>query len=93
MRLMDEAGAVAAIRYSHGPVVTAHVDAIDFHSPVQVGAFLEAASRVVAVGTTSMTVEVALEAEDQNTGERHVATTGKLVFVAVDGEGRPRPVQ
>jgi len=89
---MDEAGAVAAIRFSHGPVVTAHVDAIDFHSPVLVGVFLEATSRVVAVGTTSMTVEVVLEAEDQHTGERHVATTGRMVFVAVDGEGRPRPI-
>ena len=64
MRFMDEAAGVAAIRYARGSVVTAHVDAIDFRAPVPMGAFLEASARVVAVGRTSMTVEVVLD-EDQ----------------------------
>src|ERR1035437_6163467 len=55
MRFMDEAAAVAAIRYSRGPVRTAHVDAIDFHTPVPIGVFLEASARVIGVGRTSMT--------------------------------------
>ena len=93
MRFMDEAAAVAAIRYSHGSVVTAHVDAIDFHSPVPIGVFLEASSRVIAVGTTSMIVEVVLEAEDRHTAARTVTTSGRFVLVAVDAEGKPRRVQ
>ena len=92
MRFMDEAAAVAAIRYARGSVVTAHVDAVDFRAPVQIGAFLEASSRVVAVGRTSMTVEVVLESEDQETAHRTITTTGRFVLVAVDAEGRPREV-
>jgi len=90
---MDEAAAVAAIRYSRGSVVTAHVDAIDFHSPVPIGVFLEASSRVIAVGTTSMIVEVVLEAEDRHTAARKVTTSGRFVLVAIDAEGKPRPVE
>jgi acyl-CoA hydrolase len=93
MRFMDEAAAVAAIRYSRGSVVTAHVDAIDFHSPVPVGVFLEASSRVIAVGTTSLIVEVILEAEDRHTAARTVTTSGRFTLVAVDDNGRPRPVR
>jgi acyl-CoA hydrolase len=93
MRFMDEAAAVAAIRYSRGSVVTAHVDAIDFHSPVPIGVFLEASSRVIAVGTTSLIVEVILEAEDRHTAARTVTTSGRFTLVAVDDNGRPRPVR
>jgi len=57
-------------------VLTAHVDAIDFRAPVPIGAFIEAIARVVAVGRTSMTVEVVLEAEDRHTAARMVTTTG-----------------
>jgi acyl-CoA hydrolase len=92
MRFMDIAAAVAAIRYARGPVLTAHVDAIDFRTPVPIGVFLEAIARVVAVGRTSMTVEVVLEAEDRHTAARTVTTTGRFVLVAVDAEGRPRQV-
>jgi uncharacterized protein (TIGR00369 family) len=92
MRFMDEAAAVAAFRYIHGSVVTAHVDAVDFHSPVPIGSFLEASARVVAVGRTSLAVEVALESEDRHTGARTVTTTGRFVVVAVDDEGRPREI-
>ena len=92
MRFMDEAAAVAAIRYARGSVRTAHVDAIDFHTPVPIGVCLEASARVVGVGRTSMTVEVVLEAEDRHTAVRTVTTTGRFVLVAVDGDGRPHPV-
>jgi acyl-CoA hydrolase len=93
MRFMDEAAAVAAIRYVRGSVVTAHVDAVDFRAPVPIGAFLEASARVIAVGRTSLTVEVVLEAEDRHTAERAVTTTGRFVLVAVDDEGSPREVR
>jgi acyl-CoA thioesterase YciA len=92
MRFMDEAGAVAAIRYTHGSVVTAHVDAVDFRSPVPIGAILEASSQVTAVGRTSLVVEVVLECEDRGTAARTVTTTGRFVFVAIDDEGLPREI-
>jgi len=93
MRFMDEAAGVAAIRYSRGSIVTAHVDAIDFHAPVPIGVFLEASARVVAVGRSSMVVEVILEAEDRQTAARTVTTSGRFVMIAVDAQGRPRPAR
>jgi uncharacterized protein (TIGR00369 family) len=93
MRFMDEAAGVAAIRYSRGSIVTAHVDAIDFHAPVPIGVYLEASATVVAIGRTSMVVEVTLEAEDRGTAVRTVTTSGLFVMVAVDAEGRPRPLR
>lgn len=92
MKFMDEAAGVAAIRYSRGSAVTAHVDAIDFRGPVAIGTFLEATAHVVAVGRTSMVVEVILELEDQRTAERTITTTGRFIYVAVDDAGRPRPL-
>ena len=93
MRFMDEAAAVAAIRYARGLVLTAHADAIDFRTAVPIGVFLEAIARVVAVGRTSMAVEVILEAEDRHTAVRTVTTTGRFILVAVDEDGHPRPVR
>ena len=90
MRFMDEAAALAGIRYSHGFVVTAHVDAVDFHHPVPIGTLIEASARVVAVGRTSMTIEVVLESEDRETAARVITTSGRFVLVAVDSHGQPR---
>jgi len=90
MRFMDEAAGAAAIRYVRGNVVTAHVDSLDFHAPVTIGSYLQASARVVAVGRTSLAVEVVLESENMRTGIRNVTTTGRFVFVAIDAEGRPR---
>ena len=93
MRFMDEAAAVAAIRYTRGSVVTAHVDAVDFRAPVPIGAFLEALARVLAVGRTSLEVEVVLESEDRRTAARTITTTGRFVLVAIDEDGNPREVR
>jgi acyl-CoA thioesterase YciA len=92
MRFMDEAAAMAAIRYTRGSVVTAHVDAVDFHHPVPIGALLEASARVTAVGRTSLVVEVVLEQEDRFTGARTVTTTGRFVLVAIDEQANPRAI-
>jgi acyl-CoA hydrolase len=78
MRFMDIAAAVAAIRYARGPVLTAHVDAIDFRTPVPIGVFLEAIAHVVAVGRTA---------------NRTITTTGRFILVAIDDEGHPREVR
>jgi len=81
---MDEATAVAAIGYTRGNVVTAHVDGVDFRVPVTIGRFLEAQARAVALGRTSLAVEVVLKAEDRRTWARMVTTTDRFVLVAVD---------
>lgn len=91
--MMDVVASIAAMRAAHKPVVTASIDRVDFRSPIREGDFVETVARVVAIGRTSVTVEVQLWGEIPETGERKLSTVGKFVMVAIDREGRPTPVK
>jgi acyl-CoA hydrolase len=93
LAMMDEVGAIAAMRACRKQVVTASIDRIGFKEPIRVGEFVETIARVVAIGRTSLTVEVELWAEHPTTGIRRLSTVGKFTFVAVDPEGRPTPAR
>lgn len=92
LALMDKAAFLVASRYARRMVVTASSERIDFHVPVRQGQMVELLARVVATGRTSMTVEVELHAEDLLTGDRQLATRGRLVMVALDAHGKPTAV-
>jgi acyl-CoA hydrolase len=93
LAMMDEVGAIAAIRACRKQVVTASIDRIDFKEPIRIGEFVEAIARIARVGRTSLTVEVELWAEHPTTAVRRLCTVGKFVFVAMGPEGRPVPVR
>jgi uncharacterized protein (TIGR00369 family) len=93
LALMDEVGAILAIRACRNQVVTASIDRIDFKEPIRIGDFVEAVARIVRVGRTSLTVEVELWAEHPTTAVRRLCTVGNLVFVAVGPDGRPTLVR
>ena len=92
LALMDKAAFLVASRYARRTVVTASSERIDFHVAVRQGQMVELVGRVVATGRTSMTVEVELHAEDLLTGDRHLATRGRFVMVALDAHGKPTAV-
>lgn len=92
LSLMDKAASVAAVRHSGGDVVTARMDAVDFHVPIRLGDAVALDARVIKVGRTSMTIQVDVYRENMASGEQQLATSGLFVFVAVDENGRPRPV-
>jgi acyl-CoA hydrolase len=92
MALMDRAAAIAALRFCRTPVVTASTERIDFRTPIQAGEIIEAVSRVIYVGRTSLIVRIHIYAEHPLIGERRVCTTGYFSMVAVDDAGRPVPV-
>ncbi|MBP7693993.1 MAG: acyl-CoA thioesterase, partial [Anaerolineales bacterium] len=50
MRLMDEAGASAAMRHSRRPVVTVAVDQVLFKEPIHVGDLLTVNAELTYVG-------------------------------------------
>jgi len=92
MRLADTAAALAAIRHSGGPCVTVSVDEMVFREPVHVGDLVTFRASVNDVGTTSLECGVRIDAERLRTGETVHASTAYFVYVAIDDDGRPRPV-
>ncbi len=94
MKLVDDVAGVVAQRHSGGAAVTASMDEMDFLSPVRVGDLVHAEAQVNWTGRSSMEVGVRVLAEPWNEAgvEPVRVATSYLVFVAVDGNGRPRPV-
>jgi uncharacterized protein (TIGR00369 family) len=92
MRLADTAAALAAIRHAEALCVTVSVDEISFLEPVHVGDVVTLRASVNDVGTTSLECGVRVEAENPITGRSVHAATAYFVFVALDEDGRPRPV-
>ncbi len=91
--LMDHAGWVAATRCARRTMVTVASDRVEFKVPVRAGQLVELVARVTRVGRTSVTVGVDMYAEDVATGDRLLATSGSFVFVALDDDGHPTPIQ
>jgi acyl-CoA hydrolase len=92
MKLVDTCGGLAAIKHCGGPVVTVAVDEMTFIEPVFVGDVVTVKAMVNDVGRTSLEVGVRVESENVVSG-RHVHTSSAyVVYVALDKEGRPRPV-
>ncbi len=93
MKLVDDAAGAAAGRHSEGPAVTGAMDEMAFLNPVRVGDLLKVSAQVNWTGTTSMEIGVRVVAERWNeSGPGEQVASAYLVFVAVDAEGRPRPV-
>ena len=92
MRLVDTAGALAAIKHSGGVALTVGIDEMTFLEPVHIGEVVVFRACVNDVGTTSMECGVRVEAQDPVTGSIRHVNSAYLVFVAVDEEGKPRPV-
>ena len=91
--LMDHAGWVAATRCARRTMVTVASDRVEFKVPVRAGQLVELVARVTKVGRTSVTVGVDMYAEDVASGDRRLATSGSFVFVAIDADGKPTPVE
>jgi uncharacterized protein (TIGR00369 family) len=89
MKMMDETGALCAMRHAGRVCVTLAVDSMKFHSPVHVGQLLCCRGRVTWVGNTSIEVEVHVDAEDVIPGAVTHTNSGHLVYVALDDERRP----
>jgi acyl-CoA hydrolase len=92
MHVVDLAGAMAAMRHSRRPVVTASFDHMNFLHPIRLGQLIVLHSQVNRVFRTSMEVGVKVMAEDLMTGEKRHTCSAYLTFVALDDNRRPVPV-
>ena len=90
---MDIAGGVVAAERAKGRVVTVAIDAMRFHRPVYVGDLVSVFADVAKVGRTSMDIRIETYVHrHQSAEEELLVTEGSFVFVAIDNNGRPRPV-
>lgn len=89
---MDIAGGITAGRRAAGRVATVAVDAMTFHRPVFVGDVLCVHAEIERIGTTSIAVHIESWALRDRIGGRVKVTEGRFTFVAIDEDGRPRPV-
>jgi acyl-CoA thioesterase YciA len=89
---MDIAGAITASEIARGRVVTLKVESMIFHRPVRVGDTLCVYTEVEKIGRTSMTVHIECWARRFLTQTREQVTEATFVFVAIDENGKSRPV-
>jgi acyl-CoA hydrolase len=92
MQWIDVCAGVAAMRHAAGAVLTASIDRLDFLSPVRVGEIVVLQAKVNYTARTSMEVGCRVETEDMHTGQRRYVTKAYLTFVAIDNDGKPRPI-
>src|SRR3989454_12756291 len=93
MSHVDIAGGVLAGRTARGRVATVAVKEFIFKQPVQVGDVLSFYAELVRIGNTSITVSVEVYAERRPSDPKVVKVTqATLTYVAIDRDGRPRPV-
>ncbi len=93
MAQVDIAGAVLPARISRGRVATVAVNEFVFKQAVSVGDLLSFYSRVTRIGNTSVSVHVEVYAERNPANPQVVRVTdAKLTYVAIDREGRSRPI-
>ncbi len=93
MAQVDLAGSVLPARHMGGRFATVAVNQFLFKQPVKVGDLLSFYGSIVRIGNTSITVQGEVWAERQRPLYTCVKVTeATLTYVAIDENGRPRPV-
>lgn len=94
MSQMDMGGAILAKELAQGRVVTVSVDSMSFLRPVSVGDVVCCYGKCTKVGRTSMQVKVEVWIKKVADGgkDRFCVTEALFTFVAIDKNGRPRPI-
>ena len=80
---------------AQGRVVTVRVDGMTFLRPVAVGDVVCCYARCVKRGNTSVTINIEVwvkKVSSEPIGQRYKATEALFIYVAVDNQGKPRPL-
>lgn len=92
MKWIDHAGYTCAATWSSSYCVTASVGDIQFLQPIYVGDLVELRAEIMYTGHSSMHISVSLHARNPRDAEARFTTHCVMVFVAVDGQGKPTGV-
>ncbi len=96
MSQLDLAGAILAKEISGGRVVTVSVDSIAFKAPVSVGDVVCCYGECSRIGNTSMSVALEVWVKPvapDGIGDRYRVCEATFNYVAINSEGRPRPIR
>ena len=92
MSQMDLAAGNLAGRVAHGRCATVAVDAMSFIRPVKIGDEVTVYCELVSTGRTSLNIAVEAWRRDRSDEMDQRVTKAVFKFVAIDAEGKPRPV-
>ncbi len=93
MKWIDQAGYAGAVGWSGKYCVTVYVGGIRFMEPVFIGNVVEVRARLIFTGTSSMHFSIDVFSRDPKSEDFRHNTHCIIVFVAVDANGKPIPIQ
>lgn len=91
MAWIDMVAAMAAQRHCGREVVTAGIDSLTFKEPIRIGDHVALKACINYVSRSSMEVGVQVIRENPYSGQKVIATTAHLTFVALDEDKKPTP--
>ncbi|HEX4044391.1 MAG TPA: acyl-CoA thioesterase [Gammaproteobacteria bacterium] len=89
---MDLAAGIEAKRRAKCRVVTVAIDALTFIKPVKIGDVVSCYAQLLKIGRTSMQFKIEAWSLSINETEAKKVAEGIFTFVAIDEQGKPRPV-
>lgn len=88
---IDQAGFIEARKHGLHRWVTVSIGPVVFKAPVHVGDVVSFQTHTISTGTTSVKVDVVVDAERFTSGDVVRVTEATLVMVAVNAAGHPIP--
>jgi acyl-CoA thioesterase YciA len=90
---MDLAGVDAARQFTNNRLVTVAIHSMSFISPVHIGDVISCYTKVAKMGRTSITIQIETWAKSPRQEEQRLVTEGRIIYVALDVNGFPVPIQ
>ncbi|XP_016339822.1 cytosolic acyl coenzyme A thioester hydrolase-like isoform X3 [Sinocyclocheilus anshuiensis] len=91
MKLMDEVAGIVAARHCKTNIVTASVDAINFHRKIKKGCVITVSGRMTFTSNKSIEIEVFVDADPLVEAEKgkYRAVTAFFTCISLDKENKP----
>lgn len=92
MKWIDQTAYACASHYAENYCVTVYVGGIRFYHPIAIGAIVKVDAQVIHTGTTSIHIAVDVYSREVRKDDFRKTTHCVIVFVSVDENGNPIPV-
>lgn len=92
LKHIDMVAGIVAQRHSQSNAVTVSMDSVSFLKPVYVGNVLKFDARMNYVHKSSMEIEVKVESENIESGDKTIAAKAFVTFVSLGKDGKPESV-